>query len=177
MRLAKKNLPWGHDKLEGELLKLGFKVSCTTVRNVRDRYQIVPSPVCNGSPGWRQLMTPYLEQLLVYDFFTVETIRLKTLYVLFFIELGTRRFHLAGVKAHPNQKWVTQPARQLIWKLDAETSGLKILLHNNDCKFTKTFDAVFETEAFHGIHTPYHAPNQTPMENAGCDQFGKNAWI
>ena len=104
-------------------------------------------------------MTHYREQLLACDFFTVETIRLKTLYVLFFIELGTRRVHLAGVTAHPNQLWVTQQARQMIWKLEAETSGLKILLHDNDRKFTKTFDAIFETEAFHVIHTPYQAPN------------------
>jgi hypothetical protein len=83
----------------------------------------------------------------------VETIRLQTLYVLFFIELGTRRVHFAGVTPHPNQLWVTQQARQMIWKLEAETSVLRILLHDNDCKFTKTFDVIFETKAFHIINT------------------------
>jgi transposase InsO family protein len=159
VRLAKENPRWGYGKLEGELLKLGFKVSRTTVRNVLDRQQIVPAPVRNGSLGWRQLMSHYREQLLACDFFTVETIWLQTLYVLFFIELGTRRVHLAGVTAHPNQIWVTQQARQLIWKLEAETTGLRVLIHDNDSKFTSTFDAVFETEGFHIIHTPYQASN------------------
>ena len=104
-------------------------------------------------------MTHYREQLLACDFFTVETIRLKTLYVLFFIELGTRRVHFAGVTAQPNQLWVTQQARQMIWKLEAETTGLRVLIHDNDRKFISTFDAIFETEGFQVIRTPYQAPN------------------
>jgi hypothetical protein len=157
VRLAKENPRWGYGKLEGELLKLGFKVSRTTIRNVLDRHQIVPAPVRNDSLGWRQLMNHYREQLLACDFFTVETIRLQTLYVLFFIELGTRRVHLAGVTAHPNQHWVTQQARQMIWKLEAEVTGLHVLIHDNDRKFTASFDAIFETEGFHVIHTPFQA--------------------
>ena len=104
-------------------------------------------------------MTHYQEQLLACDFFTVETLRLQTLYVLFFIELGTRRVHFAGITAHPDQSWVTQQARQLIWKLDAEAIGFRVLIHDNDRKFTSTFDAIFETEGFRVIRTPYQAPN------------------
>ena len=80
-------------------------------------------------------MTHYKEQLLACDFFTVETIGLQTLYVLFFIELGTRRVHLAGVTANPNQIWVTQQARQLVWQLDDRESPLRVLIHDNDSKF------------------------------------------
>jgi hypothetical protein len=138
---------------------LGFQVSRTTIRNVLERHQIVPAPVRHGSLGWRQLMDHYQEQILACDFFTVETIWLQTLYMLFFIELGTRRVHLAGVTAHPNQHWVTQQARQLIWKLETEATGLHVLIHDNDRKFTTAFDAIFETEGFHVIHTPYQAPN------------------
>jgi hypothetical protein len=117
VRLAKENPRWGYGKLEGELLKLGYKISRTTIRNILDRHHIFPAPVRNGSLGWRQLMTHYQEQILACDFFTVETMWLQTLYVFFFIELGTRCVHFAGVTAHPNQSWVTQQARQLIWKL------------------------------------------------------------
>jgi hypothetical protein len=116
VRLAKENPHWGYGKLEGELLKLGFKVSRTTIRNVLDRHQIVPAPVRNGSLGWRQLMAHYQEKILACAFFTVETIRLQTLYILFFIELGTRRVHFAGVTAHTDQSWVTQQAPRLNWK-------------------------------------------------------------
>ncbi len=91
VRLAKENLRCGYYRIEGELKKLGYVASLTTVRNVLDRNGIVPAPVRFGSIGWRQLMNHYKEQLLACDFFTVETIFLRTIYVLIFIELGTRR--------------------------------------------------------------------------------------
>jgi hypothetical protein len=107
IRLAKENINWGYGKIEGELLKLGIIVSLTSIRNILNRNDIVPAPVRNGSVGWRKLMSHYKEQILACDFFTVETVWLKTLYVFFFIELGTRRVHLAGVTANPNGDWVT----------------------------------------------------------------------
>jgi putative transposase len=118
LRLARENPRWGYGKLEGELLKLGCEASCTAIRNVLKRHIIVPAPVRSGSVGWRRLMTHCKEQILACDFFTVETIRLKTLYVFFFIELATRRIHLAGITANPDGFWVTQQARQLIWRFD-----------------------------------------------------------
>jgi hypothetical protein len=102
VRLAQENPRWGYGKIEGELLKLGIQVSQTTIRNVLDHNGIVPAPVRHGSIGWRQLMSHYKEQILACDFFTVETIWLKTLYVFFIIELGTRRVHLAGITTNPD---------------------------------------------------------------------------
>jgi hypothetical protein len=102
VRLTKENTRWGYAKIEGELLKLGYKVSLTIVRNVLDLKGIVPAPVRHGSIGWQKLINHYKEQLLACDFFTVETIFLRTIYVLIFIELGTRPVHLAGVTSHPN---------------------------------------------------------------------------
>ena len=97
VRLAKENPRWGYGKIEGELLKLATKVSQTTIRNVLDRHGIVPAPNRGGSIAWRHLMSHYKEQILACDFFTMETVWLKTVYVFFFIELGTRRVHLAGI--------------------------------------------------------------------------------
>jgi hypothetical protein len=85
IRFAQENGSWGYGKLEGELLKLGFKVSPSTIRNVLNRHGIVPAPVRHGSLGWRHLMAHYKQQLLACDFFTVETLWLQTLYVLFYI--------------------------------------------------------------------------------------------
>ena len=124
-----------------------------------DRHNITPSPVRNGSIGWRHLRSHYKEQILACDFFTVETILLQTLYVLFFFELGTRRVHLAGVTAHPNEMWVTQQARQMVWELDDQESPFLFLIHDNDRKYSNTFDTIFTSEGFHVIHTPYQAPN------------------
>jgi putative transposase len=89
----------------------------------------------------------------------VETVWLQTIYVLFFIELGSRQVHFAGVTTHPNQILVTPQARQLVWELSEREQPLRFLIHDNDCSFCPTFDAVFESEGFHVIPTPVQAPN------------------
>ena len=159
LRLARENSRLGYGKIVGELLKLGFQVSLTTVRNVLDRYGIQPASVRNGSIGWRHLMSHYKEQILACDFFTVETVFLQTIYVLFFIELGSRRVHFAGITTNPNQVWVTQQARQLVWELSDREKPLRFLIHDNDSSFCSAFDTVFESEGFHVIPTPVRAPN------------------
>ena len=159
LRLARENSRLGYGKIVGELLKLGFQVSLTTVRNVLDRYGIQPASVRNGSIGWRHLISHYKEQILAGDFFTVETVFLQTIYVLFFIELGSRRVHFAGITTNPNQVWVTQQARQLVWELSDREKPLRFLIHDNDSSFCSAFDTVFVSEGFHVIPTPVRAPN------------------
>ncbi len=161
VQLAKENTRWGYGKIAGELLKLGYDVSESTVRNVLKANDILPAPVRFGSIGWRTLMRHYKHQLLACDFFTVETLRLQTLYVFFFIELGTRRVHLAGVTANPDGAWVTQQARNMIWTLDERETDtdLRCLIRDNDGKYASSFDAVFESEGMKILRTPYQAPN------------------
>lgn len=159
VRLAQENPRWGYGKIEGEMLKLGIKVSQTTIRHVLGRNGIVPAPIRYGSIGWRQLMSHYKEQILACDFFTVETIWLKTLYVFFFIELGTRRVHLAGITTNPDSAWVAQQARQFIWELDDSDATFRFLIRDRDSKFTDKFDSVFQSEGIHVIVTPLRAPN------------------
>jgi len=159
VRLAKENIRWGYGKIEGELIKLGYKVSLTTVRNVLDRNGIVPAPVRYGSIGWKTMMNHYKEQLLSCDFFTIETIFLRTVYVLVFIELGTRRVYLAGVTSHPDGHWVAQQARQLVWQFEESDTSFRCLIRDNDSKYTEAFDNVFESQQTHIIPTPIRAPN------------------
>jgi putative transposase len=163
VRLAKENLRWGYYRIEGELKKLGFAVSLTTVRNVLDRNGILPAPVRYGSIGWKTMMKHYKEQLLCCDFFVVESLFLKTYYVLFFLEIGTRRVHLAGVTAHPDGQWVAQQARQYIWAIEEREETFCSLIHDNDRKLTKAFDAVFRSKQISVIHTPLEAPNANPF--------------
>ncbi len=159
VRLAEENPRWGYGKIEGELIKLGIRLSQTTIRNVLNRNGIVPAHVRFGSIGWRHLMKHYKEQIIACDFFTVETIWLKTLYVFFFIELGSRRVHLTGITAKPDSAWVTQQARQFVWKLEETDDNLRFLIHDRDSKFTNAFDNVFRSAGFHVIHTPLRAPD------------------
>ena len=159
VRLAKENLRWGYGKIEGELLKLGIKVSQTAIRNVLNRHGIVPAPIRAGSIGWRHLMNHYKSQLMACDFLTVETLFLKTLYVFFFIEIGTRRVHIAGITEHPNGHWVAQQARNFGWFLQEHDNDYVCLIRDNDSKYTDSFDTVFESEGINIIRTPFKAPN------------------
>jgi putative transposase len=104
-------------------------------------------------------MTHYKDQLLACDFFTVETLFLQTLYVLVFIEIGTRRVHFAGCTAHPNGVWVAQQARQIMWELADRELPIRFLIRDNDKKFTEAFDAVFRSQGIDVIPTPVRAPN------------------
>jgi hypothetical protein len=96
--------------------------------------------------------------VLAVDFFTVETITLRRLYVLFFIELGSRRVHLAGATATPNGPWMVQQARNLAWTLSERATPLRFLIRDRDSKFTRAFDQVFNSEGIRVIRTPVRAP-------------------
>jgi hypothetical protein len=142
----------------GELLKLDIDISEETIANILERHGIPPAPERGRSPSWRHLMTHYKEQLLACDFSTVETLFLQTIYVFFFIEVGTRRVHFAGCTTNPNGAWVTQQARQVMWELEDRKPGMRFLIHDRDTKFTQAFDAVFRSEGIDIVLTPYRAP-------------------
>jgi putative transposase len=158
LRLAREN-DWGNGKIEGELIKLGYEISDETVANILKRHAAPPSPERRPSLSWRHQMTHYKDQILACDFFTVETLFLKTVYVLIFIELGTRRVHFAGCTTHPTSTWVTQQARQVMWELVDREPRIHFLFRDRDTKFTPTFDTVFRSEGIHIIRTPVRAPN------------------
>src|SRR6266700_5107559 len=112
LRLGRENPRWGCVRIQGELRKLGIRLGATTVRTILRRAGIGPAPRRDG-PTWTEFLRSQAEGIWACDFFTVETAWLRTLYVLFFIELGSRRVHLAGVTAHPDSAWGTQQARNL----------------------------------------------------------------
>ncbi len=160
LQVARDNPGLGYEKMAGELRKLAFKVSKTTVSTVLERHGIPPEPE-RGREGssWRVFLNHYKDQFLACDFFTVETLTLKTLYVLFFLEHGTRRVHLAGCTTHPTGAWVTQQARQMTWALQDRELPMRYLIRDHDTKFTDAFDTVFEVEGIEIINIPYQAPN------------------
>ena len=157
VRIAHENPRMGYDKIQGKLLKLGFKIHPSTVKNVLRRHGLFPAPQ-RAQSSWRAFLKHYRQQMLACDFFTVETIRLETIYVLFFIELGSRRVHLAGCTANPNSAWVTQQARQIVWHLSDEPRPMRFLIHDRDSKFTTRFDYIFVSERIEVIRTPFRAP-------------------
>ena len=159
LRLAQANPRWGYSKLQGELLKLGYQIGRSTVRDVLKRHRVPPAPQrAQRGSSWHTFLGHYKQQMLACDFFTVETAWLRTLYVLFFLELGTRRVHIAGCTAHPTSAWVTQQARQMSWILHEEGPPIHFLIHDRDATFPASFDQVFEAEAVTIIRTPFRSP-------------------
>ena len=155
VQLALENPRWGYKKLVGELGKLGYRMGRSTVRDVLKHHHILPAPERRCNRNWRTFVRSHQAQLLATDFFTVETIWLKTVYVLFFIELKTRRVFLGGCTQHPTSAWVTQQVRQMSWELrDNQRPPKRFLIRDRDTKFTVSFDAVFRSEGLEIIQTP-----------------------
>jgi putative transposase len=158
LRQAQENT-WGAGKIQGELLKLGYHLGETTVRDILRRHGVLPAPERRHHTNhWSTFIKHYRHQLLACDFFTVETLWLQTLYVFFFIEIGTRRVTVAGVTDHPTAPWVTQQARQLVWTFPEQQLTPGFLIRDRDTKYTRSFDAVFQSEGVRVIRTPLRTP-------------------
>jgi putative transposase len=158
LRLARENPRWGNRRIVGELRQLGFSVSETAVRNLLRRHGIAPAPR-RSDPPWRAFIRQQAASMIACDFFTVETAALRRIYVLFFIELESRRVHLAGCTSSPGGSWVAQQARNLVMDVAERPKPLRLLLHDRDAKFSAAFDDVFRTEGATVIRTPIKAPN------------------
>jgi putative transposase len=157
LRLARENPRWGYQRIVGELKGLGVTLSATTVRNWLRGAGLAPAGR-RGGLTWREFIRTHRHSLLAVDFFTVETIWLQRLYVLFFIELGSRRVHLAGCSPYPNSPWVTQQARQLTWTWPERPEPVRFLIRDRDQKFTASFDEVFRSDGIEVLRTPFRAP-------------------
>ena len=168
LRLATENPRWGYRRIQGELKKIGVPVSATGICSVLRRHGFQPAPRRDG-PSWKEFLTQQAAGIMACDFFCVETVWLKTLYVLFFIELSTRRVHLAGITAHPNSAWVTQQARNLM--MEDHLVGTRFLIRDRDAKYSGPFDEVFRSESVRVIRTPI----RSPKANAVAERFVRTA--
>jgi hypothetical protein len=158
VRLAKENPRWGYQRVQGELLRLGVQVSASAIRTTLRRHGLDPAPRPTTTT-WRAFLRQQAAGIVACDFFTVDTIWLRRLYVLFFIELDTRRVHLAGVTANPDGLWVAQQARNLLQVLGEHGRRLRFVLRDRDAKFSRSFDDVFCAEDAEMLVTPVRAPN------------------
>jgi putative transposase len=166
VRLARENPRWGYQRIVGELKGLGVIVSATTVKKILREEQLGP-PGKRRGPTWREFLRAQAASVIAVDFFTVETVWLQRLYVLFFIEIASRRVHLAGCTTHPDAEWATQQAWQVTWTLSDRPQPIRFLIRDRDRKFTDSFDAVFEAQGARIIRTPI----QVPEANGIAERF------
>jgi putative transposase len=157
LRLARENSRWGYQRIVGELAGVGVRVSATTVAKIL-RQAGVPPAGTRVELSWRKFVRAHAASMVASDFFTVETLWLGRLYVLFFLELGTRRVHLAGCTTNPDGRWAVQRARQFAWSLCEGTTPIRFLIHDRDSKFSRAFDDVFKSDGVEIIRTPFRAP-------------------
>jgi putative transposase len=157
LRLARENPRWGYQRIVGELAGVGVRVSATTVAKILRQAGVSPAGA-RAQLSWRDFLRAHADSIIACDFFTVETLWLGRLYVLFFLELGSRRVHLAGCTSNPDGRWTTQQARQLAWSLSERATPARFLIHDRDSNFSRAFDDVFQGESVEIIRTPFRAP-------------------
>jgi putative transposase len=158
VRLATENPRWGYQRIKGELLRLGVRVSATAIRTTLRRHRLDPAPRPTTTT-WRAFLQQQAAGIVACDFFTVETVWLRRLYALFFLELDIRRVHLAGVTTKPDGAWVTQQARNLLLAVEEHGRRVRFILRDRDAKFCRSFDDVFRSESADVVVTPVQAPN------------------
>jgi putative transposase len=164
LRLARENPRWGHRRISGELRKLGFWASPTSIRGLLAEAKLEPAPRRDG-PSWREFLQAQAASIVACDFFTVQSLFLRRYYALFFIAHSSRRVWLAGCTANPTGAWVTQRARNL--GLDCSDQGIRFLIRDRDGKYSGAFDEVFRSEGTRIVKTPV----QAPKANAIAERF------
>jgi putative transposase len=162
LRMARENRSWGYDRIQGALHHLGYSISDQTVGNILKRHGLSPAPERKKTTTWYEFIRSHLDVLVATDFFSTEVwtwCGLVTYYVLFFIHVGSRRVHVAGITAHPNEAWMTQIARNETMETWGFLKPGQYLIHDRDGKYCLAFQQIIDAAGVHRVPLPPRSPN------------------
>ena len=162
VQMARENSGWGYDRIAGALTNLGHNVSDQTVGNVLRRHGIAPAPKRSQTTAWKDFIAAHMAVLAGMDFFTAEVLTWRgpaTYYVLFVIQLETRRVTLGGITRHPTEEWMQQVARNLTDAEAGALQGQRYVLHDRDTKFCGSFRSMLRAGGVEPLRLPARSPN------------------
>jgi putative transposase len=173
LRMARDNPSWGYDRIQGALDNLGYKISDTTVGSILKANGIEPAPERKRQTTWKAFLKAHWEVLGAIDFTTIEVWTrggLVTCYLLFVMEIATRRVHFAGCSLSPDEAWMKQIARNLTDAFDGFLNGTRYVLMDRDGKFCPAFREILKDEDI----KPVQLPPRNPNLNAHMERFHRS---